>query len=188
MKNIRKLIEENDKEMNICINCEEIVDGKIEGSKHEYHDIINMWYAEDDTLVTDKSSVIKLLDEIELIINIYDDFEYILDLLRDVIQTVIKCDDLETMIALEDLFEKRGEYARQSDVTKRINEKIRNLERFEIVEYDSNNITYDAEDVEIIIGEENNYYKDIIQKLYTAIEDGKSHNELIDMLDELKGE
>lgn len=79
-----------------------------------------MKMSEDENLITAKE--------------IYSDLKYEAELISDILDKVVEVGDLETLIEIEHLLDKKEEYARQRDVTKRINKKIKNMDGFEVKE------------------------------------------------------
>ncbi len=75
-------------------------------------------------------------EDLEMISIKYGDFVEIADLLNDVIQRVIEVGDLHTLVEIEHLLDEREEYARQRDVTEKINEIVKESEAFEVMECD----------------------------------------------------
>lgn len=59
--------------------------------------------------------------------DLYEDFKDICDLLYRITSEVIEAGDLETLFRVERVFDDEEQYARRRDVTKKINEKLKQL-------------------------------------------------------------
>ena len=60
--------------------------------------------------------------------DIYQDLQYTSNLLTEILERIIEVNDFETMIAIEDLLIEKDEYAWTRDMTKELNQKIKDSE------------------------------------------------------------
>jgi len=60
--------------------------------------------------------------------DIYQDLQHTSSLLSEILERVIEVGDFETMIAIEDLLIEKDEYAWMRDLTKELNQKIKDSE------------------------------------------------------------
>lgn len=72
-------------------------------------------------------------DELETI-DIYDDFIEIHETTNEILEKLIKVGDLQSLVEIEHLLDEKKEYARQRDITEKINEIVKSSEAFNVIE------------------------------------------------------